>query len=154
MTLDESRGSRVPCGVTTSFESRTETTARERRSVRFADDQVLAAESEDSLVTFGFQERVVLFGGGTGKGLEPVSKVSSATIKGPLFHAVCNFASDARVERCAVVDSCEKLFADVFRQVSAHGVGVEYVFTIKVDVCGGCGHVCAGGFARDFLDCF
>ena len=154
VTLDESRGSRVPSGVTTSFESRTETTARERRCVRFADDQVLAAESENSLVAFGFQERVVLFGSGTGKRLEPVSKVSSAAIKGPLFHAVCNFASDARVERCAVIDSCKKLFADVFRQVSAHGVGVENVFTIKVDVCGGCGHVCACGFARDFLDCF
>ncbi|WP_366520305.1 hypothetical protein [Fibrobacter sp.] len=43
-------------------------------------------------------------------------------------------ASDVRVEGDPFVDRGEELFADILRQVAAHGVGVENVFTVKVDV--------------------
>ncbi len=154
VALDEGGGGRIPGGVTAGFESRTEASARERGCVRFADDEVLAAEGENGLAVFGFEEGVVLFGGGTGKGLEPVGKVGSAAVDSPLFHGVGDFAGDTRVERCATVDGGEELLANVLGKIGAHGLGVEDVFAVEVDVCGCCGEVLAGVFCRDGLDCF
>ncbi len=154
VALDEGRRGRIPGGIAAGFESRTEAAARERRSVRFTDDQVLAAEGENGLAVFGFEEGVMLFGGGTGKRLEPVSKVGGAAVDSPLFHGVGNFASDARIKRCAAVDGSEELLANVLGKICAHGLGVENVFAVEVDVCGCCGKVGAGVFAGDFLDSF
>ena len=67
---------------------------------------------------------------------------------------VGNFASDARIKRCAAVDGGEELLANVLGKICAHGLGVEYVFAVEVDVCGCCGEVSAGVFAGDFLDSF
>ena len=154
VALDECRRGRVPGGVAAGFESRTKAAARERRCVRFADDQVLAAEGENGLDAFGFEEGVVLFGGGTGKGLEPVRKVGGAAVDSPLLHGVGDFAGDARIKRCAAIDGGEELLANVLGKICAHGLGVENVFAVEVDVCGCCGEVCAGVFAGDFLDSF
>ena len=96
----------------------------------------------------------MLFGGRTGKGLEPVSKVGGAAINGPLLHGVGDFAGDAWIKRCAAIDGGEKLLTNVFRKVGTHGLGVEDVFAVEVDVCGCCGEVSAGVFAGDFLDSF
>ena len=154
VALDEGRRGRIPGGIAAGFESRAEAAARERRCVRFADDQVLAAEGHDGLAVFGFQEGVVLFGGRTGEGLEPVRKVGGAAVDGPFFYGMCHFVRDARVKRCALVDGGEKLLADVLGQVGAHGLCVKDILSVKVEACGGGRHIFACVFARDFLDGF
>ena len=76
----------------------------------------------------------MLFGGRASQRLEPVRKVRGSAIHGPLLHGVGDVASDVRVEGDPFVDFSEELFADILRQVAAHGVGVKNVFTVKVDV--------------------
>ena len=154
VTLDEGRRGRVPGCVAAGFESGTQASAREGGCVRFADDQVLAAEGHDCLPVLGFKEGIVLFGGGAGERLEPVREVGGTPVDCPLLHGVCDFVRNARVERCALVDGGEQLLADILGQVGAHGLCVKDVLAVKVETCG-CGrHVFACGFARDFLDGF
>ena len=134
VALDECRGSRVPGGIAAGLESRPESATREAGGVGLTHDEVLAAKRHDGLAAARFKETVVLFGSGAGQRLEPVRKVRRAAVHGPLFHRMGDVAGDVRVESDPLVDRGEELFADILRQVAAHGVGVENVFTIKVDV--------------------
>ena len=154
MTLDESGGSRVPSRIAAGFECRTQTAAGERRCVRFAHNQVLAAEAHDGLAVFGFQEGVVLFGSGAGQGLEPVSKVRGTAVDGPFLHGMGDLVCNRRVKRCAAFDGCEQLFANVLGEVGTHGFCVEDVLAVEVKACGCCGQGSAGVFCGDSLDCF
>ncbi len=134
VTLDERRRSRVPSGIAASLECGTETAAREARSVRFAHNQILTAESHNGLATRRFNKTVVLFGRRPRQRLEPMRKVRRAAIHCPALHSVSDIASDARVKSDTFVNRCEKLFANVLREVGAHGIGIENVFAIEIDI--------------------
>ena len=94
MPLDE-RGARgVPRRIAARLEGGADAARRERRGVRFADDEVLAAELHDRFAVLQFQEGVVLFRGGAGHRQEPVRVVRGAAIHRPMTDAVRDLACD------------------------------------------------------------
>ena len=152
MTLEECGARRIPGGIAAGFEGGAQATAREGRCVRFADNQVLAAERHDGAAAFGFKEGVMLFGSRTGERLEPVSKVSGTAVHCPLFHGMGNIACNARVEGSAFVDCRKQFRADILGQVFAHGVGVEHVFAVEIHIYRSGRLDRRGRFLRDFVD--
>ena len=152
VTLDKGGASGVPGRIATGLESGTESAAGETGSVRFAHNQVLAAKGHNGLAVFKFQEGIVLFGGGTRQGLEPVGKVGSATIQSPLLHGVSHFACNACVQGNALVDGGQQLFAALLGEVVAHGLGVEHVLTEIIHVHRGRGQNGAGGGGGDVVN--
>ena len=61
-------------------------------------------------------------------------KVRSAAIHCPALHSMSDITSDARIKSHALVDRCEQLFANILREVGAHGIGIENVFAIEIDI--------------------
>ena len=152
VALEECRRSRIPGGIAAGFEGGTQAAARERGSVRFANDQVLAAKGHDGAATFRFKEGVMLFGSGTGERLEPVRKVSSTAVHCPLLHGMGHIACDTRIEGSAFVNGCNQLFADILGQVFAHGIDVEHIFAVEIDI-DRCGRLNGRGRGLcDFVD--
>ena len=153
VTLDEGRRSRVPGGVAAGFERGTQTAARERRCVRFADDEVLAAERHDGAAAVRFQEGIVLLGGRAGKRLEPMSEMRSTAVHRPLLHGMGHVGSDGGVKGGALVDGRNQLFADVLRKVGTHGLDIENVLAVEIDIDRGGRQYGGGRGLRDFVDC-
>ncbi len=153
VTLDERRRGRVPGGVAAGFERGAQTAAREGRCVRFADDEVLAAERHDGAATVRFQEGIVLLGGRAGKRLEPVREVRGTAVHRPLLHGMGHVGSDGGVKGGALVDGRNQLFADVLRKVGTHGLDVENVFAVEIDIDRGGRQYGGGRGLRNFVDC-
>ena len=154
VALDEGRASRVPGRVAAGFEGGTESATREARCIRFAHNQILAAQHHDGLATARFEEAVVLLGGRAGKRLEPVRKMRGTAVHRPTLHGVSDIACDARIQSNPFVNRREKLFANFLRKVGAHGFGIEYVLTVEIDVHGSGWHRGAYRRSCDVVDGF
>ena len=103
VVLDERRRGRVPGGVASRLKGRADAAGRERRRVRFRTDELLAGEVHDDLpVAHRSDEAVVLLGGDTGHGLEPVGVVSGTFFHRPGLHGTGDLLRDLRVQRRVV----------------------------------------------------
>ena len=125
---DERRRRRVPRGVAAGLERRADAAGRERRRVRLALDQLLAAELGDRVAVAGrVVEGVVLLGGQAGQRLEPVRVVGGALLHRPLAHRLGDRVGQLRVERVAGLQRRGQLLEDVLGQAGALLVGREDV---------------------------
>ena len=125
--FDEGVGSRIPCRISARFERRAQSAAGEGACVRFAFDQLLAAElHDDAAVRRGGDERVVLFRGKSRHGLEPVREMRHPFFHRPVFHGVCDdvggFERKGTVVRAAVLE----FLVSVLWQTRAHDLIVEH----------------------------
>ena len=104
--LDEGKGFGVPGGVAPGLEGGPQAAGGEGGGVGLAPDQLLAAELHDGLAAGGGRdEAVVLLGGVTGHGLEPVGEVGGAVFDGPVLHAFRDLIGGVQLERGAVLEA-------------------------------------------------
>ena len=94
----------------------------------------------------------MLFGGRTRQGLEPVRKVRCTAIHRPTLHGVGHIAGNTRVKRNAFINRCKKFLANILREVRAHGLGIENIFAIEIDVHGSSRHRTAHRRSCDIID--
>ena len=127
MTLDESVGCRIPCGIAARLKGGTQTAGGEGGGVRLAAHQLLAGEfHDDAAVRRGRDEAVVLLGGDAGEGLEPVGKVRCSLFKRPILHRVGDNARDSGVEMLAERHGAAQRLVGVPRQPLPHNAVVEH----------------------------
>ena len=85
---EEGRAGRVPGGVAAGLEGGAQAAGGEAGSVGLALHQLGAGEVEDHpAAAVRRHERIVLLGGESGQGLEPVGVVRGAVLDGPVLHA-------------------------------------------------------------------
>ena len=124
--LDEGVGSGIPRGVAARFECGAQTAAGEGAGVGLAFDEFLAVELHDhAAVAVGSDEGVVLLGGQTRHGLEPVSKVSDALFHRPVLHGAGYDIGDFEGEGTVLFATLFELVVGAFGQALAHYGVVE-----------------------------
>jgi len=125
---DEGRTRGVPHGVAARFKSRTHAAAGEGRGVRFALDELLAAEAlDDAAILLDLDKSGVLLRRRSGLGLEPVGEMGYSLAQRPLFHRMGDRIGDRHVELFPLADGGAQLFIDLCGQLFAHHLIVETV---------------------------
>ena len=125
--LYERVGSGIPCGVAPRLEGGAQPAAGERAGVGFTLDQLLAAELHDhTAVRGGSDEGIVLLGGKSRHGLEPVSKVRHSFLDSPIFHRTRDDVCGLEGQGTVVLTAFPELFIGAFRQSLAHDFVAEY----------------------------
>ena len=125
--FDESVGSGVPSGVSARFKGGAQAARRERRSVRFAFDELLSRKfHDDSAVLCGGDETVVFFGGDARHGLEPMGEMGGAVFDRPVFHGGGNGVRHGHIQTSAVLHRPLKRFVDFGRKTALHHLVVEH----------------------------
>ena len=105
LVLDKSVGRGIPRGITACLERGPQTAGGEAGSVRLALDQLLAGElHDDTAVGRRGDKAIVLFGGDTGQRLEPMGKVGSAVLYGPILHRVRHSVGHFIIQAAALID--------------------------------------------------
>ena len=100
---DVGGGGGVPGGVAAGFKGGADAAGGEGGGVRLALDEFLAGEFEDRLaIAGGREERVMLFGGDAGHGVEDVGVVGGALFDGPVLHGDGDGIGDGGVQRRAL----------------------------------------------------
>ena len=124
--LDERVGSGIPRGVASRLEGRAEAAARERAGVGFAFDQLLAVEfHDDAAVGGGRDEGIVLLGGQTRHGLEPMRKVRHPFLHSPILHRARDDVGGVEGEGTIVLAAISEFLISAFGQSFAHHPVVE-----------------------------
>ena len=127
--LYESIRSRIPGSVSSGFEGGTNTTVRERRSIRFTLYKLLSGKFHNNAAVFSrLNKAVVLFGSNTSQRLEPVSVMSSAFFNRPVLHCICNYSRNIRIKLFAALNCLHQLFVSLFWKTCPHRIFIEYVF--------------------------
>ena len=127
---DKDRRRRVPCTITTSLESISNTTIRERRSIRFLLYQQFSGKFfHHSTFSVMFYKSIVLFGGTFRQRLKPVCIMCNPQFAGPTFHTGCYFISNVPVHRSSIVHSIHQTGVNGTGQILEHLFTVEHVFT-------------------------
>ena len=100
VALDEGVAGGVPGGVAAGLKGGAQAAGGEARCVRLALNELAAGELHyDAAVGCGAYKAVVLLGGNTGHGLEPVRKVRGSVLNGPVLHRRGDLARDVGIER-------------------------------------------------------
>ena len=122
----EGIGGGVPRGIAARFEGGAQSAAGERTRVGFAFDEFLAAEFHNhAAVLGGRDEGVVLLGGKSRHGLEPVREMGYALFDSPILHRVCDDVCRFEGQRAVTRAAFLELFVGVFRETFAHHLFVE-----------------------------
>ena len=110
LLLDKGRRGHIPGRIAAGVVGGAETAGGEGRRVGLAHDQLLARQLEDGLTSHGRrQERVVLLGGDTGEGLEPVGVMGGAFADGPILHGVGHDVGRLHAQLTAVLQHVHDL---------------------------------------------
>ncbi len=126
--LDKRVGARVPCRITARLEGCAQAAGREGGGIRFALNQLLAAERHNNLAACGRRDKgIMLLRGDAGHGLEPVRVVGCTLFHRPVLHRVRHNVRNADIKRLAQLDGLHQLFEDLLRQLVAHDVFIKYV---------------------------
>ncbi len=103
--LDKGVGGGIPGGVAPGLKGSPQSAGGEAGSIRLPLDKLLAGELHDDLAIIGGGNKaVVLFGGYTGHGLEPVGVMGDALFDGPVLHGVGHNVGHLQVQGSAVFD--------------------------------------------------
>ena len=97
--LDESGAGGVPGGVAPGLKGGAQAAAGEAAGIRLALDELPPGKDHDDALPRGGEEAVVLFGGDTGHGLEPVGKMGGAVIQRPCLHHVGDDIGHGGIQR-------------------------------------------------------
>ena len=138
VTLDEGGTGGIPGGVAPGLEGGTQSAGRKTGGVGFPHDEVLARKGEDGPAAGRLQERVVLFGGPPGEGLEPVGVTGGAPAQSPLFHGMGHVSGDGGIQSFAPFDGPLQFAADLLGKKFLHDFGVENVRTVFPEFGGHC----------------
>jgi len=121
LILDEGVAGGIPRGIAPGLEGGPQTARRERAGVRFAADQLLAAEFAQHLAVFRRSNKgIVLFSGHAGHWLEPVGVVGRAFFQRPVLHGVGDHARQIRIQRTAFLNRPPQRLIDLFGQAALH----------------------------------
>ena len=127
LVLDKGVRGGIPCGVAASLEGGAQTAGREGGSVRFAAGQLLAGQFHQNLtIAGGHDKAVVLFGGKTGHGLEPVGVVGCALFDGPVLHDSSDFRCQRTVQRGALHQTLLQSGIGIRTQTLSHLLVIKY----------------------------
>ena len=105
MILDKGIGSRIPGGVAAGLEGGAKTAAGQTAGIRFAPDQLPAAELIDHPAARDRRDKsIMLFGGDTVQRLEPMGVMGGAALNRPVLHGVRHHAGHLRIQAAAVIN--------------------------------------------------
>ena len=123
---DEGIAGGVPGRVAAGLEGGPQSAGGEGRSVGLALDQALAAELHDraSALCRGY-EGIVLFGGDSGHGLEPVGVMGAAVLERPCLHGVGDAVGHVQVDVLAFGHGFPERLVDVLGEFLPHHGIVE-----------------------------
>ena len=121
LSLDERVGGRIPRGISSRLESRSQSSRREAGSVGLPFYQFFSRKLHyHSAVGCGSNEAVMLFSRDTGKRLEPVRVVRRAVSYRPVLHGIRDRVGYRDVELRPSVDSSFQRPVHVRRQRCSH----------------------------------
>ena len=93
-------GRGIPCGIAAGLKGGPQTAGGEAGGVGLAAAQLLAGQfHQDAPIPGGRDKAVVLLGGKTGHWLEPVGKMGSAQLSGPILHGRGDLIGNGTVQR-------------------------------------------------------
>ena len=114
--LNECITCRIPSCVTTSLEGSSQSTWRERWSVRLTLNKFLSAEIKNNLSSLKRSNKcIMLLSCHSCKRLEPMSKVSSPLLNSPILHSVCNAVCNIKVKVLSFPYCLFKGFVNILR---------------------------------------
>ena len=124
--LDKGIGRRIPGGVAACLKGGADTAGGEGGGVRFALDQLLAGKLHNDLTgADGTDKGVMLFGGDTGQGLEPMGEMGRALLDRPILHGICHAVGDGGIEILTAGNGLAQRLINVLGQSLTHDVVVE-----------------------------
>ena len=127
LVLDEGVGGGIPGGVAPSLEGGPQAAGGEAGGIGLALDQLLAGElHDDAAVGGGGDEAVVLFGGDTGQGLEPMGKVGGAMLDSPILHGVGHSVGHFVIQAAALVNGLLQRGVDLIGEPRLHDAVIKH----------------------------
>lgn len=118
---DVRRAGDVPDRVTAGLERLSDAAGRKAGAVRFALDELSAAEVGDGAsLSVGGEEAVVFFGGQSGEGIEDVGVVCGPVFDGPVLHGGGDDVGGGGVELLAILDGFHQGLEDGLGETVAH----------------------------------
>ncbi|OPZ77387.1 MAG: hypothetical protein BWY77_01708 [bacterium ADurb.Bin431] len=125
---DEGRTRGIPHRIAARLKGRAHPAAGKGGSVRFALDQLFAAEAfDDAAILLDLDEGGVLLRCRAGLGLEPVGEMGHPLGQGPLLHGMGDGIGDGHVEFLPLADGGAQLLVDLRGQLFAHHLVAEAV---------------------------
>ena len=144
---DEHRRGDVPGRVSAGFECVADAAVGEAGSVGFLLHEEFAVEFlYHAPFAVMFDKGVVLFGGATGEGVEPVGVVAGAIFDGPLLHSCGNAVGEFARDGLLVVDGVDEFVVGLTGEVLKHFLAVEHRFGVEL-LCTFLGEINRNGLA-------
>ena len=126
LVLYEGIGGGVPGGVAPGLKGGPQAAGGEGGGIGLAPGQLLAGElHDDGVVAGGSDEAVMLFGGDTGHGLEPVGIVGGAQLGGPVLHGGGDLVGNGAGQGGAVGHALLPGFIGIGGQTLSHFVLIK-----------------------------
>ena len=131
VTNDKHRACRIPSGIATRFECRTDSSIRKRWSVRLLLYKEFTRKFfYHAAFAIVFDKSIVFFGSTFCEWLKPVCVVCHSHFNSPLFHALSYHICRRNVKRSAIVQRLHILLIGAEREIFAHLLLRKYIFAV------------------------
>ena len=124
--LDKSRGSRIPCGISSCLKGSSQTTGGEAGSIRFTLYQLFAGELHDDFSTFhGRDEAVMLLCRKSCHRLEPMGKMRCSVFHCPFLHGDCHCICHIYFQMRIRINSLSQCLVNILGKLIPHNLIIK-----------------------------